>query len=206
MNKQPFAKTPPMGWNSYDYYDTTVTEADILANAKVMAEQLKPFGWEYVVVDIEWYALKAGSQRKKYQYIPFAPVAMDDYARLLPDPERFPSSVDGQGFKPLADAIHAMGLKFGIHIMRGIPRMAAHQHTPLKPNTDAIQSDHASPVIVTANQIADPSSICFWNPDMYGLDVLTDAPTREAAQAYYDSREALGFPMVKSTGAAGEGK
>ena len=33
MNKNYFAKTPPMGWNSYDYYDTTVTEADIKANA-----------------------------------------------------------------------------------------------------------------------------------------------------------------------------
>ena len=50
MNKK---LNPPMGWNSYDYYDTTVTEADIKANADYMAKYLKPFGWEYIVVDIE---------------------------------------------------------------------------------------------------------------------------------------------------------
>ena len=68
MNKNLFAVTPPMGWNSYDYYDTTVNEAQVKANAAYMAEHLKPFGWQYVVVDIQWYAKKAGSQREKYQY------------------------------------------------------------------------------------------------------------------------------------------
>lgn len=74
MNKNYFAKTPPMGWNSYDYYDTTVTEADIKANADYMAEDLKKYGYEYVVVDIEWYAEGAGSRRDEYQYIPFGKV------------------------------------------------------------------------------------------------------------------------------------
>ena len=71
MNKNQFATTPPMGWNSYDYYDTTVTEADVKANADYMAAHLKQYGWEYIVVDIEWYAHDAGSQRDRYQYIPF---------------------------------------------------------------------------------------------------------------------------------------
>ena len=121
MKKITFAPLPPMGWNSYDYYDTTVTEADVRANAAFMAEHLKKYGWEYIVVDIEWYAHKAGSMRDQFQYIPFAPVEMDEYSRLLPDPERFPSSVGGAGFAPLAEYIHSLGLKFGIHIMRGIP-------------------------------------------------------------------------------------
>lgn len=170
MNKNTFAPTPPMGWNSYDYYDTTVNEEQVKANADYMALHLKEYGWEYVVVDIQWYAYNTGSQREKYQYIPFEKVEIDEYSRLLPCPDRFPSSAGGFGFKPLADYIHSLGLKFGIHIMRGIPRIAAHNHMKIL-GTDK-----------TANQIADPSSICFWNPDMYGLDV-----NAEGAQEYYNS-------------------
>lgn len=169
MNKNSFAKFPPMGWNSYDYYDTTVDEAAVRKNAEYMAAHLKEFGWEYVIIDIEWYSHGAGSMRDQFQYIPFAKVEMDEYSRLLPDPARFPSSVGGAGFRPLADYIHSLGLKFGIHIMRGIPRIAAHLHTAIKDCS------------VTADMAADPSSICRWNPDMYGLRNTT------AGQAYYDS-------------------
>ena len=129
--KKDFLTTPPMGWNSYDYYDTTVTEADIRKNAEFMAKNLKEFGYEYVVVDIEWYSNDAGTKRDKYQYIPFGDDEMDEYGRLLPAPKRFPSSVGGNGFKPLADYVHSLGLKFGIHIMRGIPRAAAERHLPI---------------------------------------------------------------------------
>lgn len=160
----------PMGWNSYDYYDTTVNEDQIKANAAYMAAHMKDAGWEYIVVDIEWYAKGAGSMRELYQYIPFADVQMDGYGRLQPDVDRFPSSADGKGFGPLAEEIHRLGLKFGIHIMRGIPRTAAHQHLPVL-GTD-----------VTADRIADPSSVCGWNPDMYGVRKGV-----EGAQEYYDS-------------------
>lgn len=169
MNKNEFAKFPPMGWNSYDYYDTTVDEAAVRANALYMAEHLKSYGWEYIVVDIEWYSHNAGSMRDQFQYIPFGSVEMDEYSRLLPDPARFPSSADGAGFKPLADYVHSLGLKFGIHIMRGIPRIAAHLHTAVKDCK------------LTADMVADPSSVCRWNPDMYGVQ------NTEAGQAYYDS-------------------
>lgn len=80
MNKNNFAPLPPMGWNSYDYYDTTVTEDAVKANADYMAAHLKEFGWEYIVVDIEWYAIGAGSMRDQFQYIPFADVAMDEFS------------------------------------------------------------------------------------------------------------------------------
>lgn len=161
---------PPMGWNSYDYYDTTVNEAQVKANADFMAKYLKEYGWEYVVVDIAWYSYEAGQQRDKFQYVPFAKIEMDEYSRLLPDKERFPSSCDEEGFKPLADYVHSLGLKFGIHIMRGIPRLAAYKRTKIK-GTD-----------ITANVIADPYSICAWNPDMYGVN-----PNEKGAQEYYDS-------------------
>lgn len=169
MNKNSFAMRPPMGWNSYDYYDTNVREHEVLANAEYMAKHLKPCGWEYIVVDIQWYACNTASMRDRFQYIPFGKNVMDEYGRLLPCPEKFPSSANGAGFKPLADKIHAMGLKFGIHIMRGIPRAAAQDHLPIL-GTD-----------VTADMVADPSSICPWNPDMYGVR------NSEAGQKYYDS-------------------
>ena len=168
-DKNSFAPTPPMGWNSYDYYDTTVDEARVKANADYMAEHLKDYGWQYIVVDIQWYAHGAGSQRDRFQYIPFSTLEMDEYGRLQPDPERFPSSVGGAGFRPLADYIHGLGLKFGIHIMRGIPRAAAHAHLPVKGTS------------VTAADVANPSSICGWNPDMYGVREGADG------QRYYDS-------------------
>lgn len=167
MLKQQFVR-PPMGWNSYDCYNTTVNEAQVLANARALAK-LKDYGWEYVVVDIQWYAAKAGTERDQFQYIPFGGVNMDEYGRLQPDEERFPSSRGGLGFKPLADQIHALGLKFGIHIMRGIPREAAHRHLPVLGARDG------------ADRVADPSSICGWNPDMYGVR------NTQSGQAYYDS-------------------
>ncbi|MCR5476738.1 MAG: glycoside hydrolase family 27 protein [Lachnospiraceae bacterium] len=163
MDKNTFALRPPMGWNSYDYYDTTVDAAAVRANAAYMAEHLKDIGWEYIVIDIEWFAPGAGSRRDEHQYIPFNSLVMDAYARLLPDPARFP-----EGFGPLAQEIHDLGLKFGIHIMRGIPREAAHRHIRTLSGVDAAE-------------IADPSSICRWNPDMYGVK------NTEAGQAYYDS-------------------
>lgn len=161
---------PPMGWNSYDYYDTAVTEQEVLANAEYMAQNLKEYGWEYIVVDIQWYAHKAGTRRQECQYIPFGQVEIDEYSRLWPCPDRFPSSVGGHGFKPLADYIHGLGLKFGIHIMRGVPRIAAHNRMKIW-GTDC-----------TADGISNPYSICSWNPDMYGVN-----PEAEGAQAYYDS-------------------
>ncbi len=159
-----------MGWNSYDYYDTTVNEEQIRANADYMAQNLKKYGWEYIVVDIAWYSKEAGRQREKYQYVPFCKADIDEYSRLLPDVERFPSSAGGKGFAPLAEYVHNLGLKFGIHIMRGIPRAAAYQRTAIK-GTD-----------MTANQVANAYSICGWNPDMYGVD-----PDSAGAQPYYDS-------------------
>ena len=163
-------KKPPMGWNSYDYYDTTVNEAQVKKNADYMAKNLKSFGWEYIVVDIEWYAYCVGKKRDEHQYIPFSKLEMDEFSRLLPCTERFPSAAGGKGFRPLADYVHNLGLKFGIHIMRGIPRIAAHTHSKI------LGSDQ------TAADIAIPHSICYWNPDMYGVN-----PDKEASQIYYNS-------------------
>jgi len=166
MKHHEYAKTPPMGWNSWDCYGATVKESEVKGNADYMAKHLKQHGWEYVVVDIQWSEPDAISSA----YRPFVPLEMDEYSRLLPAKNRFPSSKDGKGFKPLADYVHDLGLKFGIHIMRGIPRQAVHQNTKIK-GTE-----------VRAREIAHPNSICPWNTDMYGLD-----HTKKEAQMYYDS-------------------
>src|SRR5579864_8931789 len=117
-NSPTIAATPPMGWNSWDSFGTAVREQDVKANADYMATHLAKYGWQYIVVDIQWYQPTA----QGHDYIPGAKVALDSYGRLLPAINRFPSSANGAGFKPLADYVHAKGLKFGIHIMRGIPR------------------------------------------------------------------------------------
>lgn len=160
-----FAKTPPMGWNSWDSYGASVTEAEVKGNADYMAKNMKEFGWEYIVVDIQWSEPTADSTR----YHPFVPLCMDEYSRLIPAENRFPSSANGKGFKELGDYIHSLGLKFGIHIMRGIPRQAVHQNTALK-GTDKRARDIAL------------NNICPWNSDMYGVNV--DMPE---GQLYYDS-------------------
>ncbi len=166
MNKNDFAQKPPMGWNSWDCYGAAVNEEQLLGNAEYMAKNLKQFGWQYVVCDIQWYEPNA----KDNDYNNFTELCMDDYSRLIPAENRFPSSKNGAGFKPIADKIHAMGLKFGIHIMRGIPRQAVHR------NTKIFGSDK------TARQIAHHFSVCPWNTDMYGVDARQDG-----AQEYYDS-------------------
>jgi hypothetical protein len=159
-----------MGWNSWDCFGTTVTEAQTKANADFMAAKLKAHGWQYVVVDIQWYEPSA----KGHDYVPGARLVMDEFSRLLPATEKFPSAANGAGFKPLADYVHSLGLKFGIHLMRGIPRQAVKQNTAVL-GTDKRAAD-----------IADTSSVCSWNPDMYGVDVR-----RPGGQEYYDSLLAL---------------
>lgn len=158
--------TPPKGWNSWDVYGASVTESEVKENAAYMAENLLSHGWEYVVVDIQWYEPTADSSH----YHAFAELTMDEYGRLLPAENRFPSAVNGVGFKKLSEYVHSLGLKFGIHIMRGIPRQAVHLNVPIAGTN------------LRARDIAHANSICPWNTDMYGIDM-----GKEGAQAYYDS-------------------
>lgn len=161
-----WAARPVMGWNSWDFYGTSINEACVRAQASYMASNLLSHGWNLITVDIQWYQPTATG----FGYIPGAKLTMDPWGRLTPATNRFPSAADGRGFKPLADYVHSLGLKFGIHMMRGIPRQAVAQDTPIFGTTN------------TARQIADTSSTCAWNSDMYGVDM-----TRPGAQAYYDS-------------------
>lgn len=159
-----------MGWNSWDCYGAAVTEDIVRANAEFMAKHLKQYGWEYVVVDIQWYEPVADT----HEYHPFTELCMDGYSRLMPAENRFPSAVGGKGFAPLAEYVHSLGLKFGIHIMRGVPRQAVHANTPI------LATDKC------ARDIAKSADICMWNTDMYGVDA-----SKPGAREYYDSIFAL---------------
>lgn len=163
-----WALTPPMGWNSWDCYGPTVKESEVKANADYMAEKLKEYGWEYIIVDIRWFVEndKAGGYNQENPIY-----VLDEYGRYQPAVNRFPSAKDGKGFKKLADYVHNKGLKFGIHIMRGIPKQAVEQKLPIK-GTNGI----------TADQIYTKDLQCKWLRDNY--TILAEKP---GAQEYYNS-------------------
>jgi len=158
------AATPPMGWNSWDSYGLTISESEYKANAEWMASHLKRFGWQYAVIDEGWYLQNPESGGK-----PAWQFTLDKEGRFIPAPNRFPTAANGAGFKPVADFVHSLGLKFGIHIIRGIPREAVAQNLAI-----AGTSFHAA-------DAADTSDTCTWNPDTYGVK------DNVAGQAYYDS-------------------
>jgi alpha-galactosidase len=158
------APTPPMGWNSWDSFGQTITETEYKANARWMANHLKKFGWQYAVIDEGWYLQNPESGGK-----PAWQFTLDTHGRFAPAPNRFPSAADGVGFKRLADWVHSLGLKFGIHIIRGIPREAVVKNLPIA----------GSPY--HARDAADQTDTCFWNSDTYGMR------NNPAGQAYYNS-------------------
>ncbi len=161
-----WAKIPPMGWNSWDCYGSTVTEDEVKANADYMASHLKKYGWEYVVVDIRWFVEndKAGGYNQTDPHY-----VLDGYGRYLPAVNRFPSATGEQGFRPLANYIHSKGLKFGIHLMRGVPKVAVERKLPIKGTN------------ITADKIFSPESQCTWLRDNYSIKDTV------GAQEYYNS-------------------
>ena len=112
-----WALTPPKGWNSWDCYYSTVNENITMANARAQKRKLLEYGYDYVVVDIRWYANHPSNGGGWYNQTNNPECQLDEYGRYVPSPTRFP-----HGFKWMADSIHRMGMKFGIHIMRGLPK------------------------------------------------------------------------------------
>ena len=165
-----WAKTPPMGWNSWDCYGAGVWESNVMANADYMAQFLKPHGWDIITIDIQWYEPLAHSTA----YRRGAVLEMDANGRLLPATNRFPMTAATHSFKPIGDYLHAKGLRFGLHLMRGIPRQAVANKLPVLGTS------------YTAADVANTNSTCGWNGDMYGVDM-----SKPGAQEYYDSVFAL---------------
>ena len=170
-----------MGWNSWDSYGTTINETQFEANAQWLAEHLKSTGWQYVVVDMEWFVTNPVPEgnSKTSQF------SLDEHGRYTPAVNRFPSAANGAGFKPLADYVHSLGLKFGIHILRGIPKQAVEKNLAIEGS------------FYHAADVANRTDLCPWNPDNYGTD-----PSKPAAQEYYDSIARLyaswGVDLIKA--------
>jgi len=156
---QDLAPTPPMGWNSWDSWAMSIDEAGVRSEADYMAKHLKRYGWQYIVIDEGWFIPKKEG----------APFTMTEDGRLIPSPDRYPSAANGAGFKPLADYVHSLGLKFGIHLVRGISRQAVADNVPI--------ADSAW----RASDVADTSDACPWNKDNWGVRA------NAAGQAFYDS-------------------
>ncbi len=160
---EPLAASPPMGWNSWDAYGLTINEEQFKANAAVLAS-LERYGWKYAVIDEGWYMRNPfGRDRIAREYV------LDAHGLLIPAPSRFPSAAGGHGFKPLADWLHARGLAFGLHVVRGIPRQAVLENLPIA----------GSPF--HARDAADTADTCPWDDGNYGV------ADNAAGQAYYDS-------------------
>ena len=157
------AQTPPMGWNSWDSWGLTIDEQNFRDSVTWFHNNLQRFSWQYVVIDEGWFAQHPDSAVGHMDY------TISDDGRYMPAVNRFPSAEGGKGFRPLADWVHSLGLKFGIHIVRGIPREAVERKL-------RIAGSH-----FTADEAADTSDTCSWNSDNYGLK------NNKAAQAYYDS-------------------
>ena len=157
------ASGPPMGWNSWDAYGFTLDEQTFKANAEKLAE-LRSYGWTYVVIDEGWYMDNprgAHLAERSYQ--------LDRRGLLVPSQKRYSSAANGAGFKPLADWAHGRGLKFGLHIVRGIPKQAVERNTPI-----AGTAFHAA-------DAADTGETCPWDDGNFGVR------DNAAGQAYYDS-------------------
>ena len=170
-NELPFhrwASTPPMGWNSWDCFGPSVVESEVKANADYMAKNLKGYGWEYIVVDIRWYV--ENQTTGHYNAYKNSEFILDGYGRYMPSPKRFPSAANQAGFKPLADYVHGLGLKFGIHIMRGVPKEAVYNKLPIL-GTDK-----------TADEIYSADNECTWLKDNF-----TVVKGKIGAQEYYNS-------------------
>jgi len=160
------AQKPPMGWNSFDSYGVYLY--DQVANRLVekMAEVYKPFGYEYFVIDAGWFGefeLYPGTMIAKEKHA--EKVNINEYGILQPSHCYFPN-----GFRELIDKTHRLGLKFGLHLMRGISREAVRRNTIVKGTN------------YRAQDIADTTSICTWCLQNWGVNM--DKP---GAQAYYDS-------------------
>lgn len=160
---EPLALTPPMGWSTWDAYGRGIDEAEFKANASVLAG-IRQYGWQYVLMDWGWYmAAPSATSAEAREFV------WNANGILLPATNRFPSSADGAGFKPLADWVHAQGLKFGIHIVHGVPRQVVNKNLPIEGS-----AFHAA-------DAADTSVTCHWDDGNYGIK------DNEAGQAYYDS-------------------
>ena len=158
--------SPILGWNSYNCYGSQINGKLTSENLDAFIQKLKPYGYEYFVLDAGWYRhydIKPGEiwptdGDKAYLNI-------DEYGRFIPSEVNFPD-----GFKEIVEHAKAHGIIFGIHLMRGIPREAVKKNLPIKGTR------------YFARDIADVNDTCNWSSLNYGVDM-----DKAGAQEYYNS-------------------
>ncbi|XP_017420629.1 uncharacterized protein LOC108330641 isoform X1 [Vigna angularis] len=186
------ASLPPRGWNSYDSFCWTISEDEFLQSAEIVSERLKAHGYEFVVVDYLWYRKKVkGAYPDSLGFD-----VIDEWGRMLPDPGRWPSSTGGKGFKEVANKVHSLGLKFGIHVMRGISTQAVNANTPILDTTKG-SAYLESGRVWRAKDIAIPEKACAWMPHGF-MSVNTKlAAGRAFLKSLYEQYAAWGVDLVK---------
>ncbi|KAF1864329.1 hypothetical protein Lal_00021985 [Lupinus albus] len=186
------ATIPPRGWNSYDSFSWVISEQEFLQSAEIVSQKLHDHGYEYVVVDYLWYRMKVpGASHYSIGYD-----VIDEWGRMVPDPGRWPSSKDGKGFTEIADKVHSLGLKFGIHVMRGISTQAVNANTPILDITKGGTYEESGRVW-RAKDIAIPERACAWMPDGF-MSVNTNLGAGKAfLRSLYVQYAAWGVDFVK---------
>ncbi|CAI8618893.1 unnamed protein product [Vicia faba] len=186
------AASPPRGWNSYDAFSWIISEQEFLQNAEIVSQRLSAFGYEYVVVDYLWYRRfvnGANSNSLGFDVI-------DEWGRMVPDPGRWPSSNNGNGFSQIAKKVHSLGLKFGIHIMRGISTQAVNANTPiLDPATGRAYEESGR--VWHAKDIAIPERTCAWMSNGFMSVNTTLGAGRAFLKSLHQQYAAWGVDLVK---------
>jgi alpha-galactosidase len=102
------ALTPPMGWNSWNTFQTKINEELVMQTAdKLVSSGMKDAGYVYLVLDDGWMAKER-----------------DNNGNLVADPQKFP-----HGMKAVADYVHSKGLKFGLYNCAGTLTCAGYPGT-----------------------------------------------------------------------------
>ncbi|XP_027335111.1 uncharacterized protein LOC113849411 [Abrus precatorius] len=186
------ASIPPRGWNSYDSFSWIISEEEFLQNAEIVSQRLHDHGYEFVVVDYLWYRRKV--EGAYHDSLGFD--VIDEWGRMLPDPGRWPSSKNGKGFTEVANQVHSMGLKFGIHVMRGISTQAVIANTPILDTTTG-GAYQESGQVWHAKDIAIPERACAWMPHGF-MSVNTKLGAGKAfLRSLYEQYAAWGVDLVK---------
>ncbi|KAJ8615493.1 hypothetical protein MRB53_034865 [Persea americana] len=190
---QELASLPPRGWNSYDSFDWVINEKDFLQNAEMVSKRLRAHGYEYAVVDYLWYRKREKNASRDSEGLD----VIDEWGRLVPEPRRWPSSKDGKGFKEVAKRVHDLGLKFGIHVMRGISVQAYKANTPILDPIKGVAFEESGR-IWRARDIGMSDRRCKWMPHGF-MSVNTDlAAGRAFLRSLYQQYAEWGVDFVKN--------
>ncbi|XP_048136781.1 uncharacterized protein LOC115751348 isoform X3 [Rhodamnia argentea] len=187
------ASTPPRGWNSNDSFSWIISEAEFLQNAQILSQKLHAQGYEYAVVDYLWYRRKvpgAGADSLGFDVI-------DEWGRMIPDPDQWPSSRDGKGFTEVANKVHSMGLKLGIHVMRGISTQAVNANSPILDTTTG-RAYEESGRVWKAQDIGLKEKACAWMQHGF-MSVNTDLGAGKAfLRSLYQQYASWGVDFIKN--------